>query len=91
MGERSRSLISTVAAAKATKPADDSGDDDDDDDEEDVRSIGKNGNDCGDDEQGVKEGGMLAAAKATKQVVMIPKMMMTMRRGKRVSKRTIWS
>ncbi len=52
-GEHSRSLISTVAAAKATKPADDSGDDDNDDDEDDVQSIGKKGNDGGDDEQGV--------------------------------------
>jgi hypothetical protein len=65
-GERSRSLISTVAAAKATKSADDSGDDDNDNDEDDVRSIGKKGNDGGDDKQGVKEGGMLAAAKAAK-------------------------
>ena len=54
-GEHSRSLISTVVAAKATKPADDSGDDNDDDDKEDVQSIGKKGNDGGDDKQGVKE------------------------------------
>ncbi len=54
-GEHSRSLISTVGPAKATKPADDSGDDNDDDDKEDVQSIGKKGNDGGDDEQGVKE------------------------------------
>ncbi len=33
--EHSRSRISTVAAAEATKPADDSGDDNDDDDKED--------------------------------------------------------
>ncbi len=65
-GERSRSLISTVAAAKATKPADDSGDDDDNNDEDDVWSIGKKGNDGGDDDQGVKEGSMSAAAKAAK-------------------------
>ncbi len=65
-GERSRSLISTVAAAKATKPAEDSGDDDNNDDKDYVRSIGKKGNDGGDDEQGVKEGGVLAAAKAAK-------------------------
>ncbi len=65
-GERSRSSISTVAAAKATKPADDSGDDDNNDDEDDVRSIGKKGNDGGDDKQRVKEGGMSAAAKAAK-------------------------
>jgi hypothetical protein len=65
-GEHSRSLISTVADAKATKPADDSGDDDNDDDKDDVRSIGKKGNDGGDDEQGVKEGGVPAAAKAAK-------------------------
>ncbi len=65
-GERSRSLISTVAAAKATKPADDSGDDDDDNDEDDVQSIGKKGNDGGNDKQGVKEGGVSAAAKAAK-------------------------
>ncbi len=65
-GERSRSLISTVAAAKATKPADDSGDDDNDDDKDDVQSIGKMGNHGGDDEQGVKEGSMMAAAKAAK-------------------------
>jgi hypothetical protein len=54
-GERSRSLISTIAATKVTKPADDSGDDNDDNDKEDVQSIGKKGNDGGDDEQGVKE------------------------------------
>ena len=65
-GERSRSLISTVAAAKATTPADDSGDDDEDNDKDDVRSIGKKGNDGGDDEQGVKVGGVSAAAKAAK-------------------------
>jgi hypothetical protein len=65
-GEHSRLLIFTVAAAKATKPADDSGDDDDDDDEDDVQSIGKKGNDGGDDKQGVKEGSVLAAAKAAK-------------------------
>ncbi len=40
-GERSRSGISTIAAAKATKPDDDSGDDDDDDDKEDMPSIGE--------------------------------------------------
>jgi hypothetical protein len=51
--EHSRSLISTIAATKATKPADDSGDDDDDNDEEDVWSIGKKGDDGGDDEQGL--------------------------------------
>ncbi len=62
-GERSRSLIATVAAAKATKPA---GDDDNDNDKDDMRSIGKKGIDGGDDEQGVKEGGVLTAAKATK-------------------------
>jgi hypothetical protein len=55
-GERSRSLISTAAAAKATKPADNSRDDNDDDDKEDMQSIGEMGNDGGDDEQGVKEG-----------------------------------
>ncbi len=65
-GEQSRSLISTVAAPKATKPADDSGDDDNNDDENDVRSIGKKGNDGCNGEQGVKEGGLLAAAKAAK-------------------------
>ncbi len=65
-GERSRSLISTVGAAKTTKPADDSGDDNNNDDKDDVRSIGKKGNDGGDDKQGVKEGGMSAAAKAAK-------------------------
>jgi hypothetical protein len=65
-GERSRSLISTVVAAKATKPADGFGDEDNDNDVDDVRSIGKKGNDCGDDEQGVKEGSMLAATKAAK-------------------------
>jgi hypothetical protein len=65
-GERSRSLISTVAATKDTKPADDSGDDNKDNDEDDVRSIGKKGNDGGDDKQGVKEGGVLAAVKAAK-------------------------
>ncbi len=65
-GERSRSLISTIAAAKATKPADDFGDDDDGNDKEDVRSIVKKGNDGGDDEQGVEEDGMSAAAKAAK-------------------------
>jgi hypothetical protein len=65
-GERSRSLISTVAAAKATKPADDSGDDNNNNEKDDVRSIDKKGNDGGDDEQGVKEGGVLAAAKAAK-------------------------
>jgi hypothetical protein len=31
-----------------------------------VRSIGKKGNDGGDDKQGVKEGSVLAAAKAAK-------------------------
>ncbi len=65
-GECSRSLISTVAVAKATKPADDSGDDNDNNDQGDVRSIGKKDNDGGDDKQGVKEGGMSAAAKAAK-------------------------
>jgi hypothetical protein len=63
-GEHSRSRISTVVAAKANTLADDSGDDSDDDDEEDMPSIGKKGNDGVDDEQGVKEGGKLAAAKA---------------------------
>ncbi len=48
-GEHTRSLISTVAATKATKPADDSGDDNNNNDEDDVRSIGKKGNDGGDD------------------------------------------
>ncbi len=65
-GEHSRSLISTVAAARATKPADDSGDDNDNDDKDDMRSIGEKGNDGGDDEQGVKVGGVSAAAKAAK-------------------------
>ncbi len=65
-GELSRSSISAIAAAKATKPADDSGDDNDDDDKEEMQSIGKKGNDGGDDEQGVKEGSVLAAAKAAK-------------------------
>jgi hypothetical protein len=65
-GERSRSLMSTVVAVNATKPADDSGDDNNDNDEDDVWSIGKKGNDGGDDEQRVKEGGMSAATKATK-------------------------
>ncbi len=31
-----------------------------------MRSIGKKGDDCGDDEAGVKEGGVLATAKAAK-------------------------
>ncbi len=53
-------------ATKATKPADDSGDDDNEDDKEDVPSISKKGNDGVDDKQGVKEGGVLAAAKAAK-------------------------
>ncbi len=66
MGELSRSSISAVAAAKATKPVDDSRDDDNYNDKEEVWSIGKKGNDGGDDEQVVKEGGMLAAANATK-------------------------
>ncbi len=65
-GERSRSLISTVVAAKATTPANDSGDDNNNNDKDDVRSIGKKGNDGGDDEQGVKEGNISAATKATK-------------------------
>jgi hypothetical protein len=72
--ERSRSLISTVAAAKDTKPADDSGDDDNNDDKDAVRSIGKKGNDGGDDEQEVKEGACLLPSKPPNQVVMIPKM-----------------
>jgi hypothetical protein len=65
-GEHSRSRISTVVATKATKPADDSRDDDDDNDEEDVPSIGKKGDDGVDDKYGVKEGCVLAAAKANK-------------------------
>jgi hypothetical protein len=65
-GERSKSLISTIAAPKATKPADDSGVDNDDNAEEDMRSIGNKGDDGGDNEEGVKEGGLLAAAKASK-------------------------
>ncbi len=38
-GELSRSRISAVAAAKATKPVDDSRDDDDNDDDKEVWSI----------------------------------------------------
>jgi hypothetical protein len=86
-GEHSRSLISAVAAAKATKPADDSGDDNNDDDKDDVRSIGNKGNDSGDDKQGVKEGSMLLPPKPPNQVVMIPKMMMTTRRRTRMTRR----
>jgi hypothetical protein len=63
-GELGRSCVSAIAAAKATKPANDSGDDDNDNDKEEVQSIGKKGDDGGDDEQGVMEGGVLAAAKA---------------------------
>jgi hypothetical protein len=55
-GGRSMSLISTVAAAKATTPGNDSGDDNDNNEDDDVRSIGKKGSDGGDDKQGVKEG-----------------------------------
>ncbi len=65
-GERSRSGISTVAAAKATKPADDYGDDGNGNEEEDVPSIGKKDDDGFDDKQGVKEGSVLAAVKAAK-------------------------
>ncbi len=48
-GALSRSHMFAIGAAKATKPADDSGDDDDDNDKEEVRSVGKKGNDGGDD------------------------------------------
>jgi hypothetical protein len=60
------SRISTVATAKATKPVDHSRDADDNNNKEEVWSIGKRGTDGGDDVQGVKEGGVWTASKATK-------------------------
>jgi hypothetical protein len=74
-------------AAKATKPADDSGDDNNDDDEDDMRSIGKKGNDGGDDKQGVKEAACWLPPKLPNQVVTIPKMVMTTRRRTRTTRR----